>query len=313
MNIKKSDVPRMELDSFTAKTFTVPILEVMYYSLNRPHFIIGDKASFPVVDYISPNRRDFFKIFHMTSGSGVLTVGLHRYEIGPGFISFLHPDEIMSWQATCKEADGHFCMIHPRYLEQDAEHVRDLFHSYPFFKADKAVVQLPADRSAVVNEHFKKMLEEEREGNEDKKQAILLHLQMILVETQRAGKNMVAKDVPEQYNYIHKFLELLESNFQLERKGVSVKHKNAFEFAEQLCVHPNYLNTLVKQQTGKTLRDHIQDRILYEAKALLMQTDWDISHISYGLGFSGVAAFTTFFKKKENMPPSKYRRNVLQH
>jgi len=55
---------------------------------------------------------------------------------------------------------------------------------------------------------------------------------------------------------------------------------------------------LVKQQTGKTLRDHIQERILYEAKTMLAQTDWDINKIGYGLGFSGPAAFTSFFKKK---------------
>ncbi|MCF0051693.1 AraC family transcriptional regulator [Dyadobacter sp. LJ53] len=309
--MKKSDVPRMELAPFTAETFTVPVLEVMYYSLNRPDFIIGDKASFPVIDYISPNRRNFFKIFHMTAGSGVLTVGLHRYEIGPGSIAFLHPDEIMSWQATCKETEGHFCMIHPKYLEIDADHVRDVFKTFPFFKADKAMVQLPSNHSDAVNGLFKNILNEERQNNEDKKQAILLYLQMILVETQRAGKNLTSTQVSEQYNYIYKFLELLESNFQLEQKGVPVKFKNAFEFAEQLNVHPNYLNTLVKQQTGKTLRDHIQDRILYEAKALLLQTDWDIANISYGLGFSGAAAFTTFFRNKEKMPPSSYRKSVL--
>ncbi|WP_419836231.1 AraC family ligand binding domain-containing protein [Xanthocytophaga agilis] len=47
-------------------------------------------------DYISPNRRQFYKIFHITSGIGILTVGLHQYFLSPGDIAFLHPDEIMS-------------------------------------------------------------------------------------------------------------------------------------------------------------------------------------------------------------------------
>jgi AraC family transcriptional regulator, transcriptional activator of pobA len=309
--MKSSDVPRMELAAFTAEAFTVPMLEVMYCSLNRPDFIIGDKADFPVIDYISPNRRNFYKIFHMTSGSGVLTIGLNRYEVGSGSIAFLDPNEIMSWQSTCKAAEGHFCMIHPNYFDFDSEHVRDIIKNFPFFKADKAVVQLLSDQSSAINTHFITMLEEERQNNEDKKQAILLHLQMILIETQRAGKNMRSSEVPEQYNYIYKFLELLESNFQLQHQGVPVKHKSASEFANLLNVHPNYLNSLVKQQTGKTLREHIQERILYEAKALLLQTDWDINNIGYGLGFSGPAAFTAFFTKKENIPPSLYRKNSL--
>ena len=72
----------------------------------------------------------------------------------------------------------------------------------------------------------------------------------------------------------------------------------------------NYLNALVKHQTGKTLREHIQDRLLHEAKSLLVQTDWGINEISDGLGFSGQAAFTSFFRKKTNSSPSAYRKNA---
>lgn len=311
--MKKADIPRLELNSFTSVNYKVPVLQVLRYPLNSTWFIIENRENYPVVDYISPNRRDFFKIFHMTSGTGVLTVGLHQYKMGPGSIAFLHPDEIMSWQTTSTETGGHFCLIHHKYFEHDAEHVRQVFKSYPYFKANKAVIQLTNVQSETINVYFKNMLEEERQSNEDKKQAILIHLQMILIESQRAGRAMAVSEVGEDYNHIYKFLSLLESSFQLEEKGVTVKHKTASEFADQLHVHPNYLNSLVKQKTGKTLRDHIQERILYEAKSLLLHTDWDINNIGYGLGFSGTAAFTSFFKKKENMSPSIYRKNAFQH
>lgn len=310
--MKKPDIPRLALNSFASTHYTVPLLEVLHYPINNTFFVIEDREHYPVVDYISPNRRNFYKIFHITEGAGVLTVGLHQFEMGNQSIAFLHPDEIMSWRTTSDETKGHFTLIHPRYFEKDADHVFQLFKNFIFFRADKAVVQLTEDQSKNIHTYFKKMLAEERGNSEDKKQAILLHLQMILVETQRAGRNMMMSAVSENYNYIHRFLSLLESNFQLEEKGVSVKHKNASEFAQQLHVHPNYLNSLVKQQTGKTVRDHIQERILYEAKSLLLQTDWDITNIGYGLGFSGTAAFTSFFKKKENVSPSIYRKTVLQ-
>ncbi|WP_243770726.1 helix-turn-helix domain-containing protein [Mucilaginibacter metallidurans] len=75
-------------------------------------------------------------------------------------------------------------------------------------------------------------------------------------------------------------------------------------------MHPNYLNSLVRNQTGKTLREHIQDRLIHEAKSLLVQTDWGINEISDGLGFSGQAAFTSLFKKKALVSPSEFRRNA---
>jgi AraC-like DNA-binding protein len=311
--MKKTDIPRFELGSFTSVNYKVPVLKVLHHPLNSTHFIIENRENYPVVDYISPNRRDFFKIFHMTSGTGVLTIGLHQYEMGPGSIAFLHPDEIMSWQTTSKETGGHFCLVHAKYFEHDAGHVHQLFKNFAYFKPQHAVVELTSSQSDTIHQYFKNILEEERQDNEDKKQAILIHLQMIFIETQRAGRNLAVTEVTESYNYIYKFLSLLESNFRLEEKGVSVKHRTASEFAEVLHVHPNYLNSLVKQQTGKTLRDHIQERILYEAKSLLLQTDWDVNNIGYGLGFSGPAAFTSFFKKKENISPSIYRKNAYQH
>lgn len=309
--MEKTDIPRLALESFATVNYKVPFLNVQHYPLDANYFSIENRESYPVVDYISPNRRQFFKIFHMTAGTGILTVGLHQYILGPGDIAFLHPDEIMSWQTTSVETGGHFCLIHPKYLERDADNILQLLRNYPYFKAAKAVIQLSEKQSVTVNQHFDSIVEEERSANDDKKQAILLHLQMILLEAQRAGKTLAVVAVPESYRYIHEFLSLLESSFQVHGPDDYIKLKTAAEFAEQLNVHPNYLNSLVKEHTGKTLREHIQERLMYEAKALLIQTDWDISNISNGLGFSGHAAFTSFFKKKENISPSTFRKSAF--
>lgn len=308
--MEKSAIPRLNLEAFVQGSYKVPFLSVEHYSLVKNCFIIQNRNNYPVKDYISPNRRQFYKIFHITSGTGVLTVGLHQYAMGAGDIAFLSPDEIMSWQNTSTDTGGHFCLIHPAYFEQ-ATHVLQLFKQYPYFKASKAVVGLPENSSVQVNRYFELILEEENGSHEDKKQAILLHLQIILLEAQRVGKNLTDVAVPESYRYIHGFLSLLESVFQIQGPNSVVKIKTASEFAEQLHVHPNYLNTLVKNQTGKTLREHIQDRLLYESKALLMQTNWDIRTISYVLGFSEQASFTALFHKKEKVPPSVFRENVV--
>ena len=296
--MEKSDIPRLGLESFARVNYKVPFLDVQHYPLDARYFSIKNRDKYPVADYISPNRRQFFKIFHMTAGTGILTVGLHQYLLGHGDIAFLHPDEMMSWQTTSVATGGHFCLIHPNYFDHDTDHVLQLLRSYPYFKASKAVIQLTASQSVTVNQYFELIAKEDESDNADKKQAILLHLQLILLEAQRAGKNLADIPVPESYGYIYGFLSLLESSFQVQGTETAVKIKTAAEFADQLNIHPNYLNSLVKEHTGKTLRKHIQERLLYEAKSLLIQTDWDINNISDGLGFSGHAAFTSFFKKK---------------
>jgi AraC family transcriptional regulator, transcriptional activator of pobA len=310
VDMENTGIPRIELEKFAAEEYKIPLLNVEHYPVNSSYFIVENRDEYPVKDYISPHRRRFYKIFHMTAGTGILTIGLHRYEMGPNEIAFVHPDEIMSWQTTSEETGGHFCLIHPDYFGHDAEHVLQLFRQYPYFQADKAVIQLPNKQSSVINDCFAAMLKEERGTDEDKKQAILLQLQIVLLESKRAGKNRIEMPVSESYGYIYQFLSLLESSFQVQEHDDSVKLKTAAAFADQLHVHPNYLNALVKNHTGKTLREHIQDRLLHEAKSLLVQTDWDINKISDGLGFSGQAAFTAFFRKKVNVSPSLFRKNI---
>jgi AraC family transcriptional activator of pobA len=303
--MEKIAIPRLDLETFIQSSYKA----VEHFPIDQNCFIIQNRNNYPVKDYISPNRRQFYKIFHITSGTGILTIGLHQYVMAAGDIAFLTPDEIMSWQNTSEDTGGHFCLIHPMYFGQSA-HVLQLFRQYPFFKASKAVVQLPVHASAQINRYFEMVLEEENGRHQDKKQAILLHLQMIMLEAQRAGKNLTDIAVPESYRYIHEFLSLLESTFQIHGPNTSVKIKTAAEFAVHLHVHPNYLNALVKHQTGKTLREHIQERLLYEAKALLVLTDWDIRTISYVLGFTEQASFTSFFRKKEKVPPSIFRERA---
>ncbi|RXF67573.1 helix-turn-helix domain-containing protein [Arcticibacter tournemirensis] len=309
--MENSTIPRLELETFAREGYKVPLLNIEYHPLNSRYFIIENRNNYPIRDYISPQRRKFYKIFHMTSGTGILIVGLHRYEMGPNEIAFIHPDEIMSWQTTSGETGGHFCLVHPEYFGPDADHVRNLFRQYPYFAPDRAVIRLTDEQSATINGYFEAMLSEDRGANDDKKQAILLQLQMLLLESQRAGRNLAKTTISEEYGYIYRFLSLLESAFQVQKRDTYAKLKTAAEFANELHVHPNYLNALVRTQTGKTLREHIQDRLLYEAKSLLVQTDWGINEISDGLGFSGQAAFTSFFRKKTNTSPSAYRKNAM--
>ncbi|OZI05510.1 AraC family transcriptional regulator [Siphonobacter sp. BAB-5385] len=305
-------IPRVELETFAAEEYKIPLWQVEHYPVHSSYFIVENRDEYPVKDYISPHRRKFYKIFHMTSGTGTLTIGLHRYAMGPDEIAFVHPDEIMSWQTTSEETGGHFCLIHPDYFGHDADHVLQLLRQFSYFQADQAVVQLEDRQSLVIDNCFATMLTEDRADAEDKKQAILLQLQLVLLESKRAGKNRAQRPVSDSYGYIYRFLALLESSFQVQSPDDSVQLKTAAEFAEQLHVHPNYLNALIKNHTGKTLREHIQDRLLHEAKALLVQTDWDINQISDGLGFSGQAAFTAFFRKKVNVSPSLFRKNSLR-
>src|SRR3954470_23966023 len=103
------------------------------------------------------------------------------------------------------------------------------------------------------------------------------------------------------------FLELLERQFPIESTERSLKLKTAQDFAKNLFVHINYLNSSVKEVTGKPTTAHIADRIISEAKALLQHTTWSIAEIAYALGFEYPTYFNNFFKKKTGYVPKSER------
>ncbi|MDB5009699.1 MAG: AraC family transcriptional regulator, partial [Mucilaginibacter sp.] len=99
------------------------------------------------------------------------------------------------------------------------------------------------------------------------------------------------------------FVELLERQFPIESPHQKLRLRTAKDFADQLAVHVNHLNKVLKENTGKTTTNIISSRIVQEAKILLKQTDWNISEIAYCLGFEQVAHFSNFFRKQTSFAP----------
>jgi len=78
-------------------------------------------------------------------------------------------------------------------------------------------------------------------------------------------------------------------------------------FAEKIHLSPHYLSDLLKKETGRTAKDHINDFVVEKAKDLLLGTNDTIGEIAYSLGFNYPHYFSRLFKSKTGMTPGKYR------
>nr|WP_294860939.1 AraC family transcriptional regulator [uncultured Fluviicola sp.] len=103
------------------------------------------------------------------------------------------------------------------------------------------------------------------------------------------------------------FVELLERQFPIESNRQRIGLRTAKDYADQLAVHVNHLNKVLKENTGRTTTEVIGNRIAQEAKILLKQTNWTISEIGYCLGFEEVAHFSNFFRKHTQITPNSFR------
>lgn len=87
---------------------------------------------------------------------------------------------------------------------------------------------------------------------------------------------------------------------------------NARDVAAHFGYNSEYLTTMVKKATGKTLSEHIADSRIARAKELLRTTDKTVREIAYESGFLDEKYFMRVFKRHLNLTPSAFRNTYAK-
>lgn len=93
------------------------------------------------------------------------------------------------------------------------------------------------------------------------------------------------------------------------RSGKAAAHSmlTAGKIAPELNMSAEYLNDMMKRETGKSVSEYIQLKRILMAKELLLSTGMPIGDISSMLGFCAESCFNTVFKKITGCTPCEYR------
>ena len=83
------------------------------------------------------------------------------------------------------------------------------------------------------------------------------------------------------------------------------------EYAGLLFVTPNHLNAVCKEVLGRSAGEVIRDRVILEAKRLMVNQELSISEIAYKLNFPDNSYFSKFFSKYAGVSPEKFRARQL--
>jgi AraC family transcriptional activator of pobA len=259
-------------------------------------------------NYLSPNRREFYKILMITKGTGVFTMGLNTYYIEEPTLLYIHPNDIISWRNLSTESGGYYVLFKKAFVNEHPQLKATIDKFGLFAEKDKSVIRLNETEIQTLNQLFMRMQEEELPGNTFGEDAMQAYLQLLMVESMKIARYPKPDAVNDEYQHIHQFFNLLEKETASINYENPIRLKTAKEFASNLAVHPNHLNALLKKHTGQNVSTHIRNRILEEAKILLLQTDWTLQNIGYSIGFAEQPNFNFFFKKNTGITPSEFRR-----
>ncbi|CAG5017395.1 HTH-type transcriptional activator RhaS [Dyadobacter sp. CECT 9275] len=252
------------------------------------------------------NRRAYYKIS--------LILGKNRAEYADKIIDIEHnallfatPQIPYNWQPLDDKQSGVFCIFSEDFFTQSTSGVR--LAELPVFQpGGNPVFFLQADQVEEVKSIFGKMIRE-LESDYAYKYDLIRNYIIELIHTGQKLQPMTAlhPETNATRRVSSLFMELLERQFPVEPPHQRLRFRSAKDYADQLAIHVNYLNKVLKEITGKTTTDLIVERIVTEAKVLLKHTDWNVSEIAYSLGFEEPAHFNNLFKKHTSLTPKAFR------
>jgi AraC-like DNA-binding protein len=256
------------------------------------------------------SRKDFYKIC-LTTGKSRIHYADRSFETEGTVLFFGNPHIPYSWETLSSTYTGYTCLFSEEFLSL-SERTESLHQSTLFRVGGTPVLNISNEQRAFLNTIFQKMIEEQQSDYVYKADLTRNYINLILHEA--------LKLQPSENHHQHKnaasritqvFLELLERQFPIESIENPLRMKTPMDFANGLAVHVNHLNRSVKEITGKSTSTHISKRIITEAKALLLHTNWTIAEVAYALGFEYPTYFNNYFKRITGKSPSSIRAEMV--
>lgn len=253
----------------------------------------------------SPHRINFYDIIWIQSGNPVYVVDFQRIEIEPGSLLFVNKNQVHFYESfnDCEGmvllfTDNFFCKT-----TDDASFLsntvlfNDLLH-VPYIKIETGDETIPQQFAAIQKE-----LEN---TNDHLKHTILqnqVHNLLLYAERAYRKKGLVQINAGPDLELVLVFRDLVNRHFHMERSV-------AF-YASRMMITEKRLQKITAQVFGKSPKAYLHDRIILEAKRLLLHSQSNSKSIAFELGFDEPTNFIKYFRKHTRMTPGEFRESCF--
>ena len=249
----------------------------------------------------SVHRHSFYHLLYFTEGSGQHTVDFVKFPVKKGMIYFMKPGQTHSWEFT-GDVEGFIVNFSPTFFDQIflSTHILEQF-SFFGYDVQKQVLVIDKKHQAQIEQILAEIVQEQS-GKKQHHQLIIASLLLqLFLHVSRSAHDKKEHSSPTYHS-------LLVSNFEklIEEHYKTLKLPK--EYASLLYITPNHLNEVCKDTTGLPAGEIIRNRIVLEAKRLLINFELSIGQIAEELGFKDNSYFVKFFKKYTALTPEQFRK-----
>jgi AraC family transcriptional activator of pobA len=282
----------------------IPVYDIKYISEFRQENILVSRFAPYYASHKNlheSHRHSFFHALLFTEGKGTHSIDFETFTIKPFQIYFMAPGQVHNWNFD-GHVDGYVINFSPEFFQSFLLRP-DFIEDFSFFRgvASDSVIQIPKELHKKATAIFEEILKEST-GNKGFELTMvkLLMMELFVLISRLSNHPDVAQTSSYNYTLLKSFQKLIDINYKIL--------KLPKEYAELLYITPNHLNALCNDLLGIPAGEVIRNRVILEAKRLLINPDMAISEIADTLNFTDNSYFTKSFKRHVGQTPEEFRK-----
>ena len=249
----------------------------------------------------------FYAIGLIRNMKGNIECGRRSYDFNKGTMFFLAPNQLVGHALEAMEdADGWLMFFHRSYLAK--HHLEKEIDNFGFFDyVVNEALHLSQKEEQALEQLFENIFNEYQNSMDTYSRSVIVsNLELMLTYSNRFyGRQFITRNDVEN-SFLIDFDRLLNAYFQdkkLEDDGIPT----AALFAKELNMSVKYLGDKLRVLTGKTAQEHINLKLIEQAKVLLLQKKFSVSEVAFRMGFEYPQYFSRFFKKRVGVSPKVFQ------
>lgn len=274
------------------------------------HFIPGESA----LDYFSsPVRFDGILFVLCLKGKLEVEINLQQIELCSNSLLCLGPDKIISSKQTdFSDFEAYFLFMSPQFLRDiniDMNVMNNIGRMASLKSSRQPVLSLSDEESQLLQKYME-LLHYNTIKNSDElyiKNISRNIIASVIYQIFQFGEKYMPQERVEERplsrraNYVQEFMRLMHENYRQER--------SVGFYAEKLFISPKYLSLIIKEMTGRSAAEWIDECVILEAKNLLRYSGKNIQQVAYELNFTNQSSFGKYFKHLTGMSPSQFQKS----
>jgi AraC-like DNA-binding protein len=254
----------------------------------------------------APSRYEALMLMGVLNGELELSIDYITYQVPVNGIMWIMPTHIAQLIRITQDFKGWMMLISKSFIEENghaARHSTPLISymqlkKYPFSTFEPEEFHSLYESLQLVRKKMK------QETHIYHKEEVMNSLKAFLLDM---GNFFFGKRENIFFPVLTRKEELFEGFLALLAKHCKEQHEVSF-YAEKLCITPQYLSLTLKEQSGRSASQWIQDALMVEAKGMLKMPRTSVQEVADNLNFPDQSTFGKFFKKHTGLSPVAFRK-----